>query len=148
MRRPSTPRCRVHGFTLIELMIAVAVVAILASVAYPAYTEHVQRSRITGATSALSTTRVQLEQFFQDNRNYGANGTACGVAMPAVAHFTLSCNHGPGGTSQGFLMTATGGGSMAGHAFTVDHDNRQRTTAFPGLTGTAECWLQRRGATC
>jgi type IV pilus assembly protein PilE len=148
MRRPSVHCRHALGFTLIELMIAVAIVAIIASVAYPAYTENVQRSRLAGATSALSTTRVQLEQFFQDNRNYGSTSSACGVAMPTVAHFTLGCNHGSGGTSQGFLITATGTGSMTGYVYTVDHDNRQRTTAFPGGSVPAECWLQRRGATC
>ena len=56
------PRSR--GFTLIELMIAVAIVAILAAIAIPSYSEYIRRSRITEAISALSGMRVKMEQFF------------------------------------------------------------------------------------
>lgn len=139
------------GFTLIELMIVVAIVAIIASVAYPQYTGYVQRSRVAEATGMLSTTRVRLEQYYQDNRNYGATAAACGVAMPTGDHFTYSCNWGDGGSNQSFLLTATGKSSagMGGYTFTVDHNNTQRTTAFVGATGLpANCWLLRPGGTC
>ena len=63
MRRPS-------GFTLIEVMIVVAIVAILASIAIPAYTDYILRSKITAATSALGSQQVKMEQFFQDRRTY------------------------------------------------------------------------------
>jgi type IV pilus assembly protein PilE len=52
-----------RGFTLIELMITVAVVAILTAIAFPSYTEYVRRGRIAEAVSALATTRVRLERF-------------------------------------------------------------------------------------
>ncbi len=144
----STPRQR--GFTLIELMVAVAIIGILAAIAFPSYTSYVQRSRIAEATAQMSTLRVRLEQFFQDNRNFGSTAAACGIAMPAGTDFTFSCNWGPGGTSQGFLLTATGSAtSMPGFTYTVDHNNAQRTTAFPGAAGLpAACWLKRKGDTC
>lgn len=144
-------RGRHAGFTLIELMIAVAIVAIIAAVAYPQYTSYVQRSRMAEATGNLSTTRVRLEQFFQDNRNYGSSSTACGVAMPTGDFFDYGCNWGAGGTSQTFLLTASGKASagMGGFTFTVDHNNQQRTTAFTGASGLpVNCWLRRQGQTC
>ncbi len=144
-------RGREAGFTLIELMITVAIIAIIASVAYPQYTEHVQRSRMAEATGQLSVTRVKLEQYYQDNRNYGSTASACGVTMPTGDAFTFTCTWGSGGTSQSFLMTATGKSSanMSGYTFTVDNDNAQRTTAFVGATGLpASCWLRRKGDTC
>ena len=144
-------RARQAGFTLIELMIAVAIVAIVAAVAYPSYASYVQRSRIAEATGVLATTRVRLEQYYQDNRNYGSSAAACGVTMPGGDYFTYGCNWGPGATSQGFLLTASGkaAAGMAGYAFTVDHNNAQKTTAFIGADSLpASCWLKRAGDTC
>lgn len=151
-QRASRP-CRkvIRGFTLIELMVTVAVMAVIASIAFPNYMEYVRRSRITEATGALATTRVKLEQYYQDNKNYGSTASACGIAMPSAKYFTFSCNWGAGGTSQSFLMTATGKASdgMGGYTFTVDHNNTQRTTAFPNAAGLpVNCWLKRKGDTC
>jgi type IV pilus assembly protein PilE len=135
---------------LIELMITVAIVAILAAVAYPSYVDHVRRSRIAEATGLLSMTRVRLEQFYQDNRNYGSTAAACGVALPTADQFTFSCDWGAGATNQTFLLTATGNaGLMNGFTYTVDDANAQRTTAFPGASGLpASCWMQRQGDAC
>lgn len=142
-----------RGFTLIELMITVVVVAILAAIAYPSYTDYVQRSKIAEATGELGTMRVRLEQFYQDNRpsNYGSTATVCGIAVPTSPSFTFTCNWGAGGTSQSFLVTATGNAAagMSGYAFTIDHSNAQRTTAFPGAAGLpAACWLKRKSDAC
>lgn len=149
--RAALLRGRQAGFTLIELMIAVAIIGIIAAVAYPQYTSYVQRSRLAEATGTLSLTRVRLEQFYQDNRNYGSTATACGVAVPTADFFTYSCAWGASNSSQSFVLTATGKSSanMAGYTFTVDNNNLQRTTAFPGATGLpANCWLRRKGDTC
>lgn len=153
-QRPPRPRVvfahgQGAGFTLIELMITVAIIAIIAAVGYPQYTDYVQRSRLAEATGTLATTRVRLEQYYQDNRNYGSTASACGVAMPSGDYFTFSCNWGAGGSSQSFLLSATGSGNMAGYTFTVDHTNAQRTTAFVGASSLpANCWLRRKGDTC
>src|SRR5688500_3851726 len=53
-----------HGFTLIELMIAMAVMAILAAVAMPAYNDYVRRGMLVEATNNLSDMRVRMEQFY------------------------------------------------------------------------------------
>lgn len=153
LRRPGAARGRGGhtGFTLIELMITVAIVAIIAAVAYPQYTGYVQRSRLAEATGLLSVTRVRLEQFYQDNRNYGSTATVCGVALPSGDFFTYTCSWGAGGTDQGFLLTATGKASagMSAFTYTVDHNNQQRTTAFDGASGLpVNCWMRRKGDTC
>lgn len=139
------------GFTLIELMVTVAIVAIIAAVAYPQYTQYVVRSRLAEASGTLSATRVRLEQFYQDNRNYGSTAADCGVAMPAGDFFTYTCNWGAGGTSQSFLLTADGkaGAGMSGYTYTVDNNNLQQTTAYVGAAGLPQnCWLRRKGDTC
>lgn len=77
-----------RGFSLIELMIVVAVVAILSAVAIPSYRDYTIRAQLIEA-NALSDTRVRMEQFYADNRTYGAG--ACGVAIPVLERFTLAC---------------------------------------------------------
>ena len=149
--RAGPPRQR--GFTLIEVMVAVAVIGILAAIAYPSYADYVRRGRIAEATGELGTMRVRLEQFYQDSRpsNYGSTAAVCGVAVPTSPSFTYTCNWGAGGTSQTFLATATGNASagMTGYTFTIDNNNAQVTTAYPGASGLpAACWLKRKSDTC
>ncbi|QEL64199.1 type IV pilus assembly protein PilE [Oryzomicrobium terrae] len=141
------------GFTLIELLITIAIIGILASVAYPAYTSYVQRGRIAEAMNQLATMRVQLEQYYQDNRNYGSTAAACGNNIGTLDGdaFTFSCNYGTVATNQGFLITATGkaGRGMNGFTFTIDQDNARQTTAFPNASGLPRnCWMSRAGDTC
>ncbi|BAL23298.1 type IV pilin protein [Azoarcus sp. KH32C] len=141
---------RLRGFTLIELVIAIVVIAILAAVALPSYRGYVQRSRIVEATNELSTLRVRLEQYFQDNRNYGSTATHCGVGVATTDSFDFTCTNN-GADSQAFLATATGKASagMTGFTFTVDHNNRRQTTAFPDASGLpVDCWITRKGDAC
>ena len=107
-----------RGFTLIELLVAIAIIGILAAVALPAYTQYLQRGRIVEATGQLSTYRVQLEQYYQDNKNYGSTATVCGNSIGTASGdaFDFACNWGAGANNQGFLLTATGKNSMAGFA--------------------------------
>jgi type IV pilus assembly protein PilE len=135
------------GFTLIEVMITVAIVAILASIAIPAYTDYVRRGQLSEATSTLSDLRVRMEQFYQDNRSYAgaACSGACGVPCPATQFFTYSCAT----DGQTFTMTATGaGGVTSGFAYTLNQQNARATTMFYGAASAATCWLTKKGATC
>ncbi len=126
------------GFTLIELMIAVAIVAILASVALPSYQDYVRRGRIPEATSGLGQGRVVMEQWFQDNRTYEA--ARCPAATQS---FTFACNP---LTANTFTITATGIGTMAGFTYTIDQAGAM-TSATPWGNG-ATCWIARRGDAC
>jgi type IV pilus assembly protein PilE len=136
-------------------MIVVAIVAILASIALPSYSDHVRRGQLPEAFSALSDYRVKMEQYYQDNRNYG--GSACadiaggpswaGFAPTGARNFGYACALLSAG--QGYRVTATGktGVAAAGHAYTIDHSNNQKTTVFKGVTSSATCWLAR-GSEC
>lgn len=138
------------GFTLIEVMVVVAIIAILASVALPSYENYVRRGKIVDATAGLSQHRVQMEQFFQDNRNYGTAGAACSPAVPVSDYFTFTCTVGNPNTT--FITTASSkAGRMTASAnsyvYTINETNTKATTAFPGKSGTASCWLVR-GSEC
>jgi type IV pilus assembly protein PilE len=137
---------RVAGFTLIEVMIVVALVGILAAIALPMYGDYITRSRLSEAHSGLLTKRVELEQFFQDNRTFV--GYDC--TTDATANFTFACTT---QTATTYVIQASGvaGSNTAGFAFTLDETNARATTGVPdGNWGTPPiaCWIIRKGGTC
>jgi type IV pilus assembly protein PilE len=149
-------RARAAGFTLIELMITVAIIGILAGVAYPAYTDYVRRAQLPEAFSAMADYRVKMEQYFQDYKNYGttaagacANGTNApawnNFAPTSAKYFNFSCVT----SVTGYVLTATGrAGKATGHVYTVNEGNLQRTTMFKGAAVTDKnCWLVK-GSEC
>jgi len=81
-------RCRKTGFTLIELMIVVAILGILMSIAVPAYNEYIRRGHRAAAQQFLLDIAQRQEQYLLDNRQYatalGPPGTpgSLGMTMP------------------------------------------------------------------
>ena len=146
------PTNAVSGFTLIEVMITVAVVGILAAIALPNYNEYVMRAKIREATSKLADHRVRMEQFFVDTRSYAnpPGSTTCGVPDPAYAAgsdaFKVSCT---GASATAYAVTATGQGSMSAFVFSINEANVRATTAAPaGWKTSANCWVLRRDGSC
>ncbi len=86
-----------NGFTLIELMIAVAVIAILAAIAYPSYVEQVNKSRRAEGKSAILQTASLQERFFTLNNTYSLTLTA-----PSTNYKITVSNP----TTDSFLITA------------------------------------------
>jgi len=76
---------RQTGFTLIELMIVVAIITILAAVGYPSYTEYVMRSHRQAAKNAVFQIADRQEQFFLDNRQYAPNLSTLGYAANVIS---------------------------------------------------------------
>jgi type IV pilus assembly protein PilE len=149
----------VRGFTLIEMMITVAIVAILAGVAVPAYSDYMRRGQLQEGIASLSDFRVKMEQYYQDNRNYGVAGCA-DVNAPSWAvlaptkNFSFACalsGANASGGRQQYTVTATGiSGRATGHVFTIANfptDPTQRTTLFKNAAVNKNCWLVK-GTEC
>jgi type IV pilus assembly protein PilE len=132
------------GFSLIELLIVMAIIGILAGIGIPAYTDYLTRAKIAEAVSALSDMRVKLERHFQDNRTYvGACAAGTQAPLPATKNFVFTC---PELTATTYRVQADG----VGFTFDIDQANVRRTTAVPAewnLPGT-NCWVMSKSGGC
>lgn len=145
---------QLRGFTLIELMITVAIIGILAAIALPSYSAYVTRGKITEAVSGLAGMKVKMEQYFQDNRSYKGACKASTVApLPSggdAKYFTFSC---PTLLDTTFVVQADGiaGGTMVGFTYTINETNARATTSLPSdWTGTTpvSCWVLKKDGSC
>lgn len=136
---------KTKGFTLIELMIVVAVVGILGMIAFPSYSDYMARVKVSEATSTLMSLRIKLEQFYQDNRTYeGACQNDSLAPVPQnLKYFNITCDLGP----DSFLLTATE--KNRSFVYKIDEANNKVTDVVPsGWINTANCWVGNKNGEC
>ncbi len=142
-RKASLVKSRDSGFSLIELMVVVAIVGILAAIAYPSYTEYVIRGKIPEATSGLSEIRLKAEQYFADNRTY------VGFTSPDLTgkykDFTFAVSN---LTATTYTLTATGNGGMSGFSYTVNQSNTRGSSSSHWGNSSTTCWILRKDGSC
>lgn len=129
-----------RGFTLIELMITVAVVGILAAVAYPSYTQYVVRAKRSAAQSFMHSVANKQEQYMLDRRSYAADLATLNVTAPAdvTANYTITVTSDMTTTPPSYLVTATPIGAQLTNdtqcgTLTINHLG----TKAPATSG---CW--------
>jgi len=142
--------CRRHaqGFTLIEVMIAVAIVGILAAIAFPAYQEQVARSRRSEAQSVL----LEDAQYMQ--RYYAANNTYDAAGVPAELTYATAPRNSSAGavaysisvaasSATGFTLLATPTNAMSADrcgAFSYTDQNVKGVIPNARGLSVSDCW--------
>ncbi|MEX2470081.1 MAG: type IV pilin protein [Pseudohongiellaceae bacterium] len=137
---------RQHGFTLIEILIVVAILGVLVGIALPAYNQSVLRSNRAEAKSELMQVASEQERYFSSFNTYIDD--ALPLNTPTVAdrdrttqngHYVIGVAAGPSGIGTSFIATATPQGDQTeDECTTLTITN----TGVRGATGATadECW--------
>jgi len=134
-----------NGFTLIELMITVAIIGILSAIAYPSYTQYIVRSNRSAAEGFMLTVAGKQEQYILDARMYATSMTVLGItSVPSEVsqNYTVTVSANNAATPPSYTVTATPTGSQATRdtkcaSLTLDQTGGK---GFSGTATLAECW--------
>lgn len=127
------------GFTLVELMVVIAIIGIIASIAVPSYADYVKKGKAAEATATLANLRIKMEQYYQDNRTYVGGECSPGSGD---RYFTYSCS---AQTATTYTLNAAGKGDMSNFSFSVDESNDKNST-YDGVSGN--CWKTSKTSSC
>ncbi|MBL4584650.1 MAG: type IV pilin protein [Pseudomonadales bacterium] len=138
MNRPVSHRS-IAGFTLIELMIVVAITAVLASVAYPAYQDSIQKSRRSDAKIALVQAAASEERWFSSNNTYTSSATNVGGISSPEGFYGITVT----AATLTYSIVATATGSQLDdttcRTFTLTQTGA-KTSANDTPAATTTCW--------
>jgi type IV pilus assembly protein PilE len=133
---------RERGFSLIELMIVVAIVAIIATFAFPSYRQHVIRSNRTDATSALLRMAADQEKFYIQNNRY-ASYDELGSPTTENGWYTLAVTEADAATFTATATVASGSGQEDdAHCkeFSINAEGQKLATDPEDADSTDQCW--------
>ena len=112
----STGKKRASGYTLIEIMVVIAILAIVAAIAIPSYTGYISTSREGGARANLEPLRLALEDFWLDNSTYDFDGSGGPWTWDPAGVQTLGALWQPDGDDDNYVYTVSVSGA---NSFTI-----------------------------
>lgn len=140
---------RNKGFTLIEVMIVIAIVGILAAIAYGSYQDSVEKSRRSDGKEALTSAAALQERMYIQNNQYSSDIDDLGGSSSREGYYALSVvNDSMSGTTcdagNCFTITATAQGAQANDedcvAMTVDNLGRKFSENSSSTDSSDICW--------
>ncbi len=136
-----------NGFTLVELMITVAVVALLAMIAIPSYTQYIKRANRSDATKTLTLDAQALERCYSQTFSYAAcPGAAAGAGPSVEGQYTVTITiPDPAQPAPSFIikavpLTPAQQGDTACALFTLNTANTQFAQTSAAVANTQTCW--------
>lgn len=129
--RTATVTARNRGFTLIEIMIVVAIVGILAAIAIPSYQQYVTQSRRAEAQAYMAELALREERYRAANNAY-ADHTVSTIGVSNSTYYTFTIVAG----TNTYTITATAKGTQS----TKDSSCTPLTLTEAGTKGPASCW--------
>ena len=141
----SRSNCDAAGFTLIELMIVVAIIGILAAIALPSYQESVRRGDRASARAAIMESQQFMERFYAANDAYNIDKAAANVALPsrlrAVPTESVRYNLTVSATVNAYTVTATpiSTDSKCG-VLTLTHTGVKGALGSTATATVSPCW--------
>lgn len=135
-------RLKTKGFTLLELLISVAIVGILTALAYPSYERYIQDGRRSDAQQEMLETAVILERFYSRNGGYPDSDTFTDLPVSTGYTYAYQNTDKPENAanfrSLGFQLSATPNGAQIGDRCGVLSINHQGETTASGNGN--DCW--------
>lgn len=128
-----------YGFTLIELMIVVAIIAIIAAVAYPSYNEHIIKTRRKAGASCLMEAAQFMERAYTVSMTYAGADPALACETDVAGNYTIAVG---ASTATGYTLTATPQGAQASHDTKCGTlgINQAGVRTKTGSGTVTECW--------
>ena len=141
-----------HGFTLLELVIVIAIIGILSGIALPAYKDYTRQGHLSSAATTLSMLANQLENHYLETRRYSNNQNLCNLAASSDDYFYYTCTL-QNNSDQQYLLTASSTSKLSVSktvilGLTEQGVKSTRILSGSNVTDEFQCWTLSSSGAC